>query len=114
MRTERVARNLCVLTDWYTERPSGLTFRELGERYGMSESSVHQAVFGERGSMAKMMWPTESSRLVRLKGQHAELWRAGGVELVHGVVLERLEWSEQMMRFADDRRELAQCAEATT
>ncbi len=62
MNLATIARDLCVLTDWYTERPEGLTFRELGERYGMSESGAHQVVSGARGKSASLLWPTEWKR----------------------------------------------------
>ena len=113
MNLERTARDLCVLADWYTERPKGLTFRELGQRYGMSESGVHQIVYGARGGIAKLLWPVESSRVVGIKRGHIEMWDTRAVSMILGLLRERMEWTVQMMNFADDRRELARCAEAT-
>lgn len=107
MKLATIARDLCVLTDWYTERPEGLTFRALGERYGMSESGAHQVVSGHRGKVAAMFWATEAPRLVRVKAEDPEAWNVAAVDLAFAVLEERVSWTVNMMGFADDRRQLA-------
>ncbi len=105
---ERTARDLCVLCDWYTERPSGLTYRELGERYGMSESGACHLVKNHRnrGWFAHLLWPVMAQRIM----VHKEAWGslgAMGIKDVGRMLEGRLSWSQDLMNMADDRLMLA-------
>jgi len=106
---ERLARDLCVLTDWYTERPAGLTFRELGERYGMSESGAHHLITNTRGrgNLAHLLWPVMAQRLMGHRQDFGGIESPSNfIEKVSGMLDERVCWSQCLMAFADDRREL--------
>jgi hypothetical protein len=107
VRIDRIARDLCVLTDWYTERPAGLTFKELGERYGMSESGAFQLVNNTRGrgTVAHLLWPAWSQQLIHEHDQHAytDLF----VSMVERMLKTGLPASASFMAMADDRLELA-------
>lgn len=110
MRIDRIARDLCVLTDWYTERPAGLTFKELGERYGMSESGAFQLVNNTRGrgTVAHLLWPAWAQILIGIKDEAKDWsqpknWAADVPEfLERGAIA-----STSFMAMANDRRELA-------
>lgn len=108
MRIERIARDLCVLTDWYTERPAGLTFKELGERYGMSESGAFQLVNNTRGrgTVAHLLWPAWCQVLVRMT-ETLEWHESRRIKIVSALLEGGSECSLSFMAMANDRRELA-------
>lgn len=117
---ERLARDLCVLTDWYTERPKGVTYRELGERYDMSESAAHQIITNKRGRscFTHLIWPVVAQQLIDQKSRGEAVAREvarGSAEVASGsarmvgvrqVLESRLDFTLCLLAFADDRREL--------
>ena len=60
---EKVARDLDVLVSWYVERPSGLTFRALGERHGLSESGTQAIVDGRNALIARVIFGAHYPKL---------------------------------------------------
>jgi len=79
---EKIARDLDLLITWYVERPNGLTFRALGERFDMSESAAKLIVDGHRSEVARTIFGRN----------HATLWawRARG-QATQGQILAWLE-----------------------
>jgi hypothetical protein len=75
----------------------------------MTESGAHHVVTctGGRGTVCHLLWPVVCQRLLALKDAAPDTWAHSGATMVLAVLEERLRWTQCLIAFADDRRELA-------
>jgi len=111
-KEERISRDLAVLIDWYHGRPHNLNHRELGERYGLSESGAYQLIHnvGGRGGVAHMLFPALAQSLsqirIRWEPFSSSNRKRGMLENIAALLKERTEWTRDILQCAEDRRDL--------